>query len=267
MNVLPRLIACDIDGTLLTGGATAVSLRLFPLIRRLQKRGVLFCPASGRQYHSLRGLFAPVADELYYLCENGSILFGPGPEDAPPVLSKTVIPRTDAMALAHGMLALPGCEPMLSGQNTVYIPAASAALARVLRQQVGNRVAFFAAPEDVAEEIVKISAYCPNAIRRIEETLRPGWEARLNVAVAGAEWLDFTPANKGTGLRRLCRLLGVETTETLAIGDNWNDVPMLDAVGRPFIMSGAAPALLARYPMHCDDVAALLARLMEEAGA
>ena len=32
---------------------------------------MIFCPASGRQYHSLRGLFAPVQDELAYLCETG----------------------------------------------------------------------------------------------------------------------------------------------------------------------------------------------------
>ena len=57
-----KLIASDIDGTLLPYGQKELNPRLFPLIERLWARGVLFCPASGRQYHSLRRLFAPSAD-------------------------------------------------------------------------------------------------------------------------------------------------------------------------------------------------------------
>ena len=75
-----KLIVSDIDGTLLPYGSAALDEKLFELILRLRERGVIFCPASGRQYHSLRALFAPVCDELTYLCENGAIVYGPGPE-------------------------------------------------------------------------------------------------------------------------------------------------------------------------------------------
>ena len=94
-----KLIVSDIDGTLLPYGQTTLSPTLFPVIRALKERGVIFCPASGRQYHSLRGLFAPVQDELAYLCENGAILYGAGQEDAAPVLGKTAMPREESLAL------------------------------------------------------------------------------------------------------------------------------------------------------------------------
>ena len=68
-----RLIACDIDGTLLRGTQREISPAVFREVVRLGKQGVRFCPASGRQYHSLRRLFAPAADELTYLCENGAL--------------------------------------------------------------------------------------------------------------------------------------------------------------------------------------------------
>ena len=68
-----RLVTCDIDGTLLHGTETAIDAETLGEIRRLREKGVLFCPASGRQYHSLRRLFAPAADELTYLCENGAL--------------------------------------------------------------------------------------------------------------------------------------------------------------------------------------------------
>lgn len=263
MDMLPKLIASDIDGTLLPPGETDIPTRIFPLLRRLTERGVLFCPASGRQYHSLRRLFAPVADDMCYLCENGSILFGPGPEETAPVLSKTAIPRAAAMELVRAMRDHPGCEPVVSGLNTSYVHRDQEDLRRDIERYVGNRVAVFDTPEDIPEAVVKIAAYCPGTIAAVERDLRPDWESRLYVAVAGAEWLDFTPETKGTGLVRLCTVLGVDPAEVAAIGDNWNDVPMLDAVGQPWIMSSAAPELTARYPNHCDDVAALLERILE----
>ena len=72
-----QLIACDIDGTLLTDGAAEINPKVFCQIRRLKERNILFCPTSGRQYSSLRRLFAPIADELYFICENGALVFDP----------------------------------------------------------------------------------------------------------------------------------------------------------------------------------------------
>ena len=80
---MTRLVACDIDGTLLDG-STAIAPAVFTQIRRLSRLGVYFCPASGRQYSSLRRLFAPVAGQLSCLCENGAVVFGPG--DPGPIL-------------------------------------------------------------------------------------------------------------------------------------------------------------------------------------
>ena len=59
-----KLIACDLDGTLLHPGEREPRPEAFELIRELHRRGIVFMPASGRQYASLRYLFAPVADEL-----------------------------------------------------------------------------------------------------------------------------------------------------------------------------------------------------------
>ena len=48
-----KLIASDIDGTLLQDGETAISQRFFTQARRLMEQGVAVCAASGRQYTSL----------------------------------------------------------------------------------------------------------------------------------------------------------------------------------------------------------------------
>ena len=48
-----RLICSDIDGTLLQYGKKELEDEIFEQIRELHRRGILFCPASGRQYTSL----------------------------------------------------------------------------------------------------------------------------------------------------------------------------------------------------------------------
>ena len=70
-----KLICSDIDGTLLQYGRKELEGEIFEQIRELHRRGILFCPASGRQYTSLRKLFAPVADCCVFLCENGGVIY------------------------------------------------------------------------------------------------------------------------------------------------------------------------------------------------
>ena len=48
-----KLICSDIDGTLLQYGKKELEDEIFEQIRELHRRGILFCPASGRQYTCL----------------------------------------------------------------------------------------------------------------------------------------------------------------------------------------------------------------------
>lgn len=258
-----KLIASDIDGTLLSYGETALPPALFGLIRRLGAAGVLFCPASGRQYHSLRQLFAPVADEVCFLCENGAVVFGPGTEESAPVLSKTPMPREEALALVRDIMALPESHALVSGRNVSYLPRWPEKLAADFRYWTGNLVQPADRAEDIPEDIIKVSACCPSPAAAAE-ALGPRWGERFHMAEAGPIWLDFTLSDKGTGLRGLCRSLGVDTAEVMAFGDNWNDVPMLESAGEPWLMAAAAPALRERFPRQCESVLTVLESLLAE---
>lgn len=251
-----RLIASDIDGTLLLNRAEEIPREVFEHIDRLEKKGILFCPASGRQYTSIRRLFAPIADRIPFLCENGAIVYGAG--NPGPVLSKTVIDRAMAEELSRDIIALPGVEVLISGANTSYLCPKNPAVVDMIRYFVGNNTTLVPAPEDVPEDIIKVSAYCPGLLEETKEALLPRWQSRIHGAVAGEAWLDFTLADKGLGLRRLCEALGIGLDQVAAFGDNYNDLSMLEAAGRPWIMEGAAPELRARFANHCREVAEVL---------
>lgn len=97
-----KLIACDLDGTLLHPGEREPRSEAFELIDELHRRGIVFMPASGRQYASLRYLFAPVADELAYVCENGALVMSEGR-----AVVKRSMERDLAMDIANAVVAIP----------------------------------------------------------------------------------------------------------------------------------------------------------------
>lgn len=252
-----KLIACDIDGTLIPYGQVGLPPELFPLIRRLREQGVLFCPASGRQYRSLRLLFAPVAEEMAFVCENGNVVFGPGPEETAPVLSKSPIPRADALALAGEIQALPGCDALISGERVSYVWGCEDSFIRYMEEMEGNRMRRVERLEDIPEDVVKISAWCPDGPEEPMAALGPRW-GKYHMAVAGPDWLDFGGGDKGVGLRGLCAGLGIALEEVAAFGDNWNDLPMLEAAGEPWLMCTADPELARRFPRQCESVVRVL---------
>ena len=69
-----RLIASDVDGTLIKDSTPDLYPEMVRAIRELKKRGILFCAASGRQYESLRNVFREVADDIAYIAENGALI-------------------------------------------------------------------------------------------------------------------------------------------------------------------------------------------------
>ena len=68
-----KLVASDLDGTLLLHKAQSLPEEIFSLIRQLEELGIMFVAASGRQYPNMTKLFAPVASEISYISENGAL--------------------------------------------------------------------------------------------------------------------------------------------------------------------------------------------------
>lgn len=69
-----KLIVTDLDGTLLKRGTQALSPSTLALIAKVKEQGILFAAASGRQYPNMRRLFDYVGEDMYYVCENGSLI-------------------------------------------------------------------------------------------------------------------------------------------------------------------------------------------------
>lgn len=253
-----QMICSDLDGTLIPYGQKGFDPQLFDLIRALAAKGIVFCPASGRQYTSLRALFAPVAEHCAFLCENGGVLY----KDET-CIGKTPMPRALAEEIARDLWERSEGqgEVMVSGQNCAYLMERGLGMLDRVKF-IGNRYKIIRDPSDVPEEIVKVSVYLHEGVDAYVERFVPRWK-EANCAVAGPYWIDTTLANKGTGVRALCKVLGVAPDEVLAFGDNYNDTAMLDLVGYPYIMEGAAAPLRARYPRHTPRPEVVMQALLD----
>lgn len=254
---MTKFIASDIDGTLLHPGQTTLSPRLLSLITALHARGILFCAASGRQYTSLRRLFAPVADKIIFSCENGSIVYA---QDK--IIAKTPLQRADCEQLCAQILAQPGCEVLISGANTSYVTPKSEAYYAHIKDELGNNTVRIHSIAEVTEDIIKISAFTDKPATAYESVFAPVWNRHLNVAVAGKQWLDFTLAHKGTALAQIAVEWNLSSHDMLVFGDNFNDIPMFRFAATSYAMSGAAPEVKAAATHTCADVETVLETLV-----
>lgn len=256
-----KLILSDIDGTLIPYGHSSISDEIKAEFLRLAEKGIAVCPASGRQYKSLKNLFVPIQDKLYYLCENGAIVKGPGSEGR--LLGKTPMPRGLCRELCK-CIGAGGFDICISGENTSYLITKGEKFVELIANFVGNSSKVVSSPDEIDEDIVKISAHDwsgENIYARFREENSSVWEGRCSCAYAGGGWLDFTLADKGTGAEMLCRALGIGLDEVMAFGDNWNDVAMLEKCGHSYIMDSAVSELREKFPLHCAKVTDILRKL------
>lgn len=258
-----KLIACDLDGTLLLHGAQTCTKRALELIGELCGRGVYFVPASGRQYPNLRRLFAPVADRLIYLCENGAVVI----KDDRAII-KREFPWDLAMEVSHAVLEREDCEVLISGERTSYIIPKHDSYRRLLVETVKNDVVVVREPEEIPEPIVKVSFYTDPKDRDIAgKALGGQFAGRLSEVVSGLEWIDFTlpGSGKGSALAELGKKLGILPGQMAAFGDNENDRTMLEYVGHPYLMRECNPSMEnLKYAARCATVEEELENLLKK---
>lgn len=250
-----RLIASDLDGTLLDPQGRLPE-GIFDRILRLREKGVLFAAASGRQYGNLQRLFFPVRRDMAFLCENGAYIAAGDERKA------TAFPRAMAEEIIRD-IQRSGMEVLISAPETSYVlPSADKAYLDDIVYRLRNTVTVIDDPMPFADGFIKISGFRWDGIAPFIPSMREKWGKEAHVDPASREWLDFTLANKGTGIRALCGMLKVPLKDTVAFGDHFNDVSMLEAVGHPYLMESAPEALKARGFMPCKSVLDTLDELL-----
>ncbi len=257
-----KLIASDVDGTLLRGGeGDDIPQEIFQLILELKKEGILFVAASGRQYPNLRRLFGPVQEEIGYICENGCMAFY---EDQK--LHQALMDTKTAHELIRAVEDIPQGEVLLSGERVSYIKPGNQEYYRHMKDVVRNNVALLEDLYQMPEPYMKVSAYRKEGISAYAGQWKKRFGDRVTVATAGFTWLDNMPqgVNKGVPLKKFMERFGISPQECMAFGDEYNDLEMLKLAEYGFAMDTARTKVKETCKYHTSSVAQVLREVLED---
>lgn len=254
-----QLVASDIDGTLLLNGAKALDSEIFKLIRELHKKGILFMAASGREYTNLRNLFAPVADDIAYLCLNGCLTFYHNE-----CISKEIMDTTIARKLITTIQNDSNAEVLVSGEKTCYITPKNQSYYGHLITTVKNHVTVIDDLLNIPESYTKISAYFKDGVNEHYQYYADMFDKDITVQIGGKCWLDCAPkgVNKSIGFLKLLSHLNIPAENTVMFGDNDNDKQILQTCGYPITMETAVPSIYKLFPNHVNTVNEVLRKLL-----
>lgn len=254
-----KLIASDLDGTLLYQRDNTVSEEMFHMIREMKQKGIIFAAASGRQYHNLKKLFAPVWEDMAFICENGAAVFY---KDR--LIAEQVIPKEDILELVYLVDADERAEVALSSASTTYVRPKTRDYVDLLLN-LGNHVTELKEWADVTESCIKLAWYEKEGVENRQEYWREKIKPPAKVVTSGAQWLDILYPNghKGIGIKVLKEYFGLKKEEIAALGDNDNDTEMLEAVGYPIAMENAKDAIKEICPYRTKRVETTVRQILD----
>ena len=115
-------------------------------------------------------------------------------------------------------------------------------------------------PEALTKPTPKILAINLNQrepLIRLAETLNTELPDLIDCFFSSIDYLEIVPKglNKGNAVRNMCRMLGIDLADTIAVGDEENDLTMIEAAGVGVAMANGIPAAkaLADYVTTRDN--------------
>jgi hydroxymethylpyrimidine pyrophosphatase-like HAD family hydrolase len=272
-----RMIVVDMDGTLV-GSDGRVSERNLAAMKAAEKAGVEVVVATGRRHcyamRVLRGL--GLGEEGALISSNGTVTRTMGAR----LVERTLLPTETALWLCghvdefRDALVMTFDKVGADGEDergALVVERMDGLHASIGRWMEANEpyIAQVTPLERALEGEAPIQMMLCGTVermRRAEARLleHPGvlgvgvtsrvWGGETQVALHRTEYaerdlsiLDILPAgcSKGAALLRLAAARGVKAEEILAIGDNWNDISMLEVAGRAVLMGNAPEDLKA----------------------
>jgi len=263
-----RLVAIDMDGTLLESTTHAVSPRNARALRAAQKAGITVAIATGRRTAFAEPQFDGLGlrADTPFITSNGAVLRTLGGE--------AIDRRHMEARVAHGLCGL--LRPFGAVVFTFDTPGHGELVLEDM-EQAHERIAIWLDSNLDAIEVVNPlerafengegSANDPiqgmvagglNEMRQAEKAINASeWSSgcdcvRTEYPARNLSILDIMPpgVSKGWALERLAGRLGIRRAETMAIGDNWNDLDMLEWAGQAVVMGNAAIELRATAKMR-----------------
>ena len=242
-NTKIHMIFCDVDGTLLPHGNNIVSNDVFSAINQAVSSGVHICIASGRSYSDLKTLFAPVVDDVIFICNDGALaveknnIFFSSPLNKSQVACMSNTYKNDYESM------------ILYTKDHVYC--------------LGKNEFEFAkkiTPDEICSisgDIFKVAFLNFSQKAKIKLNNLGIKSGILNKVYEDSLWTEYITAqtDKGIPAMHTQNRYGISISETAAFGDNLNDIGMLRRAQFTYAPKNANPEIIKMCKYTTSNVA------------
>jgi Cof subfamily protein (haloacid dehalogenase superfamily) len=259
-EVMIKCIATDMDGTLLTA-TQQITVENRDAILRAKEQGVEVVVATGRSFQEARFVLLESGLKLPMICVNGAEVRSEDGE----IVSSSPLNKMEAQQAALRLVESGVYFEVYTNKGTftddedmaitiivdIFSTAnpevpiekiAEAAEERMHKGLITKIDHYDQLFEDDQYEIYKLLAFSldDNKLQAAKAGLKE--ITGLAVSSSGRENIEITglDAQKGVALEKFVASRGISLEETMALGDNFNDVSMLQKVGKPVAMGNAA---------------------------
>lgn len=253
-----QLVAIDLDETLYND-KHEVCIRNLQAIQKAKALGVKIVPCSGRTPGLLKDLYSTLGidnDDEYSILGNGSIVISNGTEE---VLHCEPLSFKKAKELFEWGKQHDIPVELYTAKKAFFFNVDEQE--KALAKFVGNidvlKYEDFSNVEGL--EILKVIYLVREEERRVEVAtlLQEVCEGEVTISFSSDRYVELNRhgIHKGLGLEALAKHLGIPIEETMAIGDNSNDLDLLKTAGLSIAMQNAIPALkdIADYVCESDN--------------
>jgi Cof subfamily protein (haloacid dehalogenase superfamily) len=238
-----RIVVIDVDGTLV-GRDRPISARDREAIGRALDAGIVVTLASGRMFPLVETFVRQLGLTAPTICYGGAMIVDPlvvrplFQRGVPLALSIEVIREARGRGLTAR--AYVGTDVFVESIDVNAYNYES--LTRVNAIAVGDLERFLS--DDPSHLAIDAP---PDLTRGLVREMRARFAGRLNVTTGHPLLTEFShpSVHKGSALRWLCKHVGLPPVQSIAIGDDWNDVEMLSAAGLAIAVGNAQPDVLA----------------------
>ncbi|HBK69858.1 MAG TPA: hypothetical protein DDZ91_14555 [Firmicutes bacterium] len=266
-----KMLALDLDGTLLRKDKTIGDLTRQTL-HNLRGQGVEITLVTGRVYHFSKHVEDLLGFPVNFICTDGAFL---RPVNWRQPVFETINPQVTKMVLKT-LKAHLGSVYLVSNDQLLSYTADPDPEIRSWGFII-NKHDFTTENEARIKQVEQIiiidQAAKTRGIYKALNTVLPGVELDMSPSLkSGYNQLVIRPqgVNKGSGLRTLTEILGIDIAETVAFGDWLNDLSMFNEAGLAIAPANAVPkvkekaGIVSAFSNDQDFIAIELQRLLTE---
>jgi Cof subfamily protein (haloacid dehalogenase superfamily) len=249
-----RLIAIDIDGTLLSP-EFRVSETDLATLRRAHSQGIEVILVTGRRHTFALPIAQQLGFDLWLISSNGAVTRSLAGE----TFHRDLLPEATCRELLGVMQEFRGQTVLTFDSNragTIVIERLDLLEASIKRWLEKNmQYIQFVVPIEDALTTDPVQAMFCGPVADMQRVLRVLESCGLPITVLRTEYpgrdlsiVDVLNAgcSKGHALERWANYRGITRDQVMAVGDNYNDIEMLEFAGHPFIMGNASKELRSR---------------------